>query len=139
MDPRSNATDIQAIRGLPTGSEKWGGFAYCPFTLKLYAAPKRESNKVLVVNPDTNTTALINIPGVQSSSVDKFIGLTFAPITNKLYAAPAGTDSVLVVDPATNVTATVRVTGSSAQEKWIGFAYAPSTNKLFVPFEKNPW
>lgn len=83
----------------------------------------------------TRTLVSTDLGGL-GTDFNKWQGMAYAPSVDKLFAAPSFADSVLVINPRTNVADTTTLSRLGAGgAKWIGIAYAPVVNKLFcAPF-----
>lgn len=112
IDPVTNVTDTSAMP-IPTvpstnTTALWSSIAYEPLTQRLFAPPN-DAGDVLVIDPATNSTSLQPITRTISNtcsrpcSGQRWSGIVFVPSTGKLYAAPACDNTVLVIDPVTNV------------------------------------
>jgi hypothetical protein len=78
-----------------------------------------------VVGVTTDTTTLDGL----GTNVGKWTGMAYAPSVGMLYAAPFNADSVLMINPRTNVMDTTTLGGLGAGDrKWIGMAYASSVH-----------
>ena len=125
--------DATTATGIPPN--RWAGLAYAHSTGKFYGAP-RDSQSVLIIDPQTetaDTTSISGLPHGTATVTNKWRGFAFAPSVGKLFAAPFNADSVLIIDPATNRTDTLAVSGGAAMAgKWAGIAYAPVSGKLFA-------
>jgi hypothetical protein len=87
----------------------------------LYGAPFNATGNIMVINTQTNTVSFpsFGVSGL-SGSVTKYQAGCFAPTNGKIYYPPYSTNTVLIIDPATQTsqTQTWGLTFSGADQYW---------------------
>ncbi|MEM7181193.1 MAG: putative Ig domain-containing protein [Spirochaetota bacterium] len=123
----AEAGDRSTIAGL-SGSYKWYGGVLAS-NGKIYGIPY-DSNKVLIIDPTTNTANTNTITGLSGNQ--KWNSGVLGP-NGKIYGIPSYTNKVLIIDPTNNTTDTSSITGLSGNYKWAGGVLAPNGKIYGIP------
>ncbi|MBF0108762.1 MAG: hypothetical protein HQL76_06265 [Magnetococcales bacterium] len=99
---------------------------YCPSNHYLYALDNDGVGTVKVLNPLNNTTvASFALP----SGLGVGTGMAYSPVNDKLYIVTQS-NSVVVIDPATNALAPVQPIGVGSSP--VAIEYCPANDRLYV-------
>lgn len=128
LNPRSGYERGETVYAWTSGCLAPNGKIYCPPTY---------GNRILVVNPNTETTSITDFPSIGMSTSyyygtgSNWFGSALAP-NGKIYAVPGGETSVLEIDPVAGTATTFGSLGTSAG-KWYGAVLAPNGKIYGIP------
>jgi streptogramin lyase len=142
-DPKSDTINETTIYNLKpvSGYERgeiiytWNSACLAP-NGKIYCPPE-SGNKILVIDPDTESTSIDDFSSVGISTSyyygtrSNWNGSVLAP-NGKIYAVPSGETSVLEIDPVAGTATTFGSLGTS-DRKWFGAVLAPNGKIYGIP------